>query len=188
MLNAPPLSSCFPMFLVKGYKPSQIDRKKSICRFEVIYGDTRGNNMSGITYKWQNTTLVGVLIRIKPSWNSYKTSQMTKWCPAAPYQGFIPWNEHNLNHTLRNISTGKLLCDTRRIMSSFHQGGSIQDKEQTQVLWKHRIMFTALICLFSSLLFLHCLNYLKMDNAEQLEDRRKRAPTAVATVCLSPRD
>lgn len=41
-------------------------------------------------------------------------------------------------------------ADTRRFMRSFHQGGSNQDKEQTQVLQKHRIMFSAVICLFST--------------------------------------
>lgn len=64
------------------------------------------------------------------------------------------------NHSCRGVMD-KLPVDTRGFMRSFYQGGSNQDKEQTQVLWKHRIMFSALICLFSGPLLLHCLNYLK---------------------------
>lgn len=45
-------------------------------------------------------------------------------------------------------------------------------------------MFSALICLFSAPLLLHCLNYLKMDNTEQLE----RQLCAVVTVYLTLRD
>ena len=104
------------------------------------FSHTTRHNPGGLTAKW---CLAALCQFLKAHWLNEEQSF------------HIKTTVNYLNHgkgVICGKQGGKCYCETQRnAMSSFQQGGSNQDKEQTQTLWKHRMMCPALSCLFSPL-------------------------------------